>query len=313
MRRSIMVCATKQHTGKTSISLGLIEAARKMGRVGYMKPVGQVWTEVPHSSGPPLRVDKDAAVAHRFFGLDDDLAHVSPVVLQRGFTKRFLDGDLPELSEAAVSRRLKDSFNTIAARNDLTIVEGTGHCGVGTVIGWSNARVAAILGCDVVLVANGGVGSTFDELSLNMLACRAEGASVAGIILNKVEPTKVDEITHYISLASARFGWDAPVLACVPYADKLPAKMSADDQAAVRAVVDAYAPHLGGCVTTLFGEAAADRTRARQQLLGQQSGRSATGLQALLDAYVISSKPGTATAASAGVASGMRACHSRHL
>ena len=50
----------------------------------------------------------------------------------------------------------------------------TGHCGVGSVLGWNNARVAATLGVDVVLVANGGIGSTFDDLALNVLACRAE-------------------------------------------------------------------------------------------------------------------------------------------
>ena len=47
-------------------------------------------------------------------------------------------------------------------------------------LGWNNARVAATLGVDVVLVANGGIGSTFDDLALNVLACRAEGARVAG-------------------------------------------------------------------------------------------------------------------------------------
>ena len=41
-------------------------------------------------------------------------------------------------------------------------------------LGWNNARVAATLGVDVVLVANGGIGSTFDDLALNVLACRAE-------------------------------------------------------------------------------------------------------------------------------------------
>ena len=63
---------------------------------------------------------------------------------------------------------------TLQAAHEFVVIEGTGHCGVGSVLGWNNARVAATLGVDVVLVANGGIGSTFDDLALNVLACRAE-------------------------------------------------------------------------------------------------------------------------------------------
>lgn len=38
---------------------------------------------------------------------------------------------------------------------------------MGSIIGLSNARVARELGLEIVLVANGGLGSTFDELELN--------------------------------------------------------------------------------------------------------------------------------------------------
>ena len=53
----------------------------------------------------------------------------------------------------------------LSAAHEFVVVEGTGHCGVGSVLGWNNARVAATLGVDVVLVANGGIGSTFDDLA----------------------------------------------------------------------------------------------------------------------------------------------------
>ena len=77
--------------------------------VGYMKPVGQEWVEV-HSEGAGegsvLRVDKDAALAYQFFGLKDPLQSVSPVVIGRGDTKAFLDGDMPSLSDDAMRARL---------------------------------------------------------------------------------------------------------------------------------------------------------------------------------------------------------------
>jgi hypothetical protein len=48
-----------------------------------------------------------------------------------------------------------------------SITHHTGHVGVGSIVGLSNARVAQELGLGMVLVANGGLGSAFDELELN--------------------------------------------------------------------------------------------------------------------------------------------------
>ncbi len=43
-------------------------------------------------------------------------------------------------------------------------MEGTGHCAVGSVVGVNNAQVAGMLGASMILIANGGLGSAFDEL-----------------------------------------------------------------------------------------------------------------------------------------------------
>jgi len=67
---------------------------------------------------------------------------------------------------------IKDGFDAIKTANDFVVVEGTGHVGVGSIIGLSNARVAKELGVDMVLVANGGIGSCFDELELNRQVSR---------------------------------------------------------------------------------------------------------------------------------------------
>jgi len=217
-----MVCATKQHTGKTSVALAMLHSLRKKSRgsVGYMKPVGQQWVEAIEG-GVAHRMDKDAAVAKAFFRLTDSAASISPVVIGQGDTKAFLDDAAPALEDTALTTKLQAAFPTLCSTNDFVVVEGTGHCAVGSVLGWSNARVAAALGIEIVLVANGGIGSTFDELALNMMACRAENARVLGIVINKCAPHKVDEVTRYLQLASDRFGWNVPILGCVPYAADL--------------------------------------------------------------------------------------------
>lgn len=50
----------------------------------------------------------------------------------------------------------------------------------------SNADVASLLGLDVLLVANGGLGSTYDVLTLNQNLCNARNVKVRAVLLNKV-------------------------------------------------------------------------------------------------------------------------------
>lgn len=57
---------------------------------------------------------------------------------------------------------------------------------VGSIVGMSNADVASLLGLDVLLVANGGLGSTYDVLTLNQNLCHARGVRVCAVLLNKV-------------------------------------------------------------------------------------------------------------------------------
>ena len=42
--------------------------------------------------------------------------------------------------------------------SDVVVVEGTGHCAVGSIVGMNNAKVASLIGADMVLIANGGLG-----------------------------------------------------------------------------------------------------------------------------------------------------------
>ena len=73
------------------------------------------------------------------------------------------------------------------ANRDILLIEGTGHAGVGAVIGLSNAAVAAMLGAPAVIVSEGGVGRPIDEIVLNASLFARHGVKVAGAIVNKVD------------------------------------------------------------------------------------------------------------------------------
>lgn len=208
-RKAIFVAATGQNVGKTTICLGMIAALKKkFPRLGFMKPVGQQHEKVE----PGLLVDKDVVLFKEYFQLPSDYADMSPVIFPRGFTRDYLDG---KVEEQTLQKKIHASFDKISAANDFTIVEGTGHVGVGSIVNLNNASVAASLGLDVVIIAKGGLGSAFDELALNKGLCDRMGVNINGVILNRVLEDKKEMILSYFTRALKR--WSIPLIGCIPY------------------------------------------------------------------------------------------------
>lgn len=208
-KQAIFIAATGQNVGKTTTCLGLISGLRKrFSQVGFIKPVGQQHVTVKDG----LKVDKDVVLFHEVFQLNSLYEDMSPVIVPPGMTKKFLDG---ALSKDALRKKIINSFYRISSQHDFTIVEGTGHVGVGSIIDQNNAAVAAELGLDVVIISTGGLGSAFDELALNIEMCHANGLKIRGVILNRVLHDKRDMILDYFPRALAR--WNIPLIGCVPY------------------------------------------------------------------------------------------------
>ncbi len=208
-RKAIFIAATGQHVGKTTICLGLIAALKKyFPRLGFMKPVGQQHERVAGG----LRVDKDVILFKEFFNLSSHYADMSPVIFPSGFTRDYLDGKIDLIP---LKNRILSSFDKVTHESDFTIVEGTGHVGVGSIVDLNNADVASLLGVDVVLIAKGGVGSAFDELSLNKFLCDQKGVTIRGVILNRVYPEKRAMVEHYMTKALKQ--WGIPLIGCLPF------------------------------------------------------------------------------------------------
>lgn len=210
---NLFIAATAQDVGKTTTCLGLMHGLqRRFDSVGFCKPVGQRHVEVKTG----VHVDKDVRLFHELFGLCDAWEEMSPVIIPKGFTRDYLDG---KVDASHLKQRIVEGYSHIAERHTFTLVEGTGHAGVGSVVDLSNAAVAALLGLDVVMVAPGGVGLTIDLLSLNLNLFQSLGVKVHGVILNRVHATKREMVLEYVSKALKR--WDLPLLGAIPYCDLL--------------------------------------------------------------------------------------------
>jgi BioD-like phosphotransacetylase family protein len=214
-KRPIYVAATKQHVGKTSTSLALMSGLQKrFDAVGFMKPVGQVYLPVWEDDlGREIQADKDVVVMRQHFGLDPlPYRYMSPVLIPKGYTRNYLDG---KISEDKHEELVREAYENVARSSDVVLCEGTGHAAVGSIVGASNARVASWLGAEMVLVANGGLGSAFDELELNHVLCQHHNVPIAGVIINKVHRDKYEQTKHYIEKALDKH-WGVPLLGCIP-------------------------------------------------------------------------------------------------
>src|ERR687895_738037 len=205
--RQLYLAATGMNRGKTTVALGLLAALIDRGlNTGFIKPVGQRYAIV---DGEPA--DEDAILMRSALGLPDQLAHMSPVHIPRGFTRAYIRGDVVDDLPA----RIRAAHAQVAAGREVVLVEGTGHAGVGAVVGLSNAQVARMLRAPVAIVAEAGVGRPIDEIVLNRALFARHGVEVVGAIVNKVDADAHPSLPDVLRDGLARHGIE--LLGMLPY------------------------------------------------------------------------------------------------
>jgi BioD-like phosphotransacetylase family protein len=203
----VFIAATRQNDGKTTTALGLFSALKqRIGRIGFIKPIGQRFIDVEGK-----RIDEDSVLIDHTFNVHTPIEAMSPIAVEPDFTRKYIEHPNPEF----FVRRIQNSFDRAAWEKEFVIIEGTGHAGVGSVFDLSNARVAKLLHSKVVLVTEGGIGRPIDELALNKALFDKEGVELAGVVLNKVLPEKFDQITDFARRGLARLGID--LLGSIPH------------------------------------------------------------------------------------------------
>jgi BioD-like phosphotransacetylase family protein len=205
--RQVYLAATGMNRGKTTFALGLYAALADRGlNVGFIKPVGQRYEVV---DGIPA--DEDAILLRAVFGVPDPLDAMSPVHIPRGFTKAFIAGEVVE----DLPNRIVNAYRRIVENRDVVLIEGTGHAGVGSVIGLSNADVAKMLGAPALIVSEAGVGRPIDEIVLNRALFARHGVEVIGAVINKVDAEAQPSLPDTLRRGLARHGIE--LLGTLPY------------------------------------------------------------------------------------------------
>jgi len=205
--RKIFIAATKQNDGKTTVSLGIIKNLQeKFGKVGFIKPIGQRYLE---EEG--LKIDEDSILIEEVCGIKSGLKDMSPIAVEKGFTEKYI----MKPDKKNITGQIQNAFRRVSKKQELVVIEGTGHAGVGSVFDHSNASVARLLGSKVIIISSGGVGRPIDEIILNKALFEKEGVKVLGVIVNKVLPDKFDKINRLVRKGLERKGID--VLGVLPF------------------------------------------------------------------------------------------------
>jgi hypothetical protein len=172
----------------------------------FSKPVGQRYAMIDE-----VPADEDAILMRELFHLDDALVDMSPVHIPRGFTKAFIRGEVVE----DLAAKIDVAHRHLAASHDALIIEGTGHAGVGAVVGLSNADVAARMRAPVIIVSEGGVGRPIDEIVLNQALFARRGVPLVGAVINKVDVAADPSLPDVLRQGLALHGIE--LLGILPY------------------------------------------------------------------------------------------------
>ncbi|MCK5197320.1 MAG: AAA family ATPase, partial [Spirochaetales bacterium] len=194
----IYISGAHQHSGKTVTSIGLLSLLSNIyptEQLGYIKPAGQHVIKLEDGT----TIDKDAQIIERFSEIPAlDMKIISPVQFTPSFTREYLDSDDQEKINRSLTESISNAMIYLKDKRYI-IAEGTGHPGVGSIVGLSNAGVSNLLGADIIYIADGGIGRTIDNMEVDLSFFRYRGCRLKGIIFNKVMEEKIPTMKKYVT------------------------------------------------------------------------------------------------------------------
>ncbi|WP_028586219.1 phosphotransacetylase family protein [Desulfocurvus vexinensis] len=198
----IYIGSTAGFSGKNMVVMGLGLKLQKDGfKVGYMKPVGAMPTEVEGTAW-----DEDAYFVQNILGLSEPAGDVTPVLVTQDFKVKAFSGQCGDLMGG-----IRDAYAKIAQGNDVTIVAGSGSMYSGKYCNVDAITVVRELGLKAVVIDR-----FHDELKYDYLMVMKEalGDALLGVVLNDIPPTFMDEVETMLRPCLERLG--VRVLGVIP-------------------------------------------------------------------------------------------------
>jgi len=174
--KSILVGSSESYSGKSAVCLGIgIYFVEKGYRVGYMKPLGNLITEVKG-----VMTDGDAYRAKVALKLKDSLEDMSPVLLTQD-----LMHDTLNRKQKNLKTKIKKSFSKLSRNKDIMILEGAGDVGGGSMFGLSSVELAKLTKSKIVLISKYDSEYVVDRI-LSDVKIIGDNKILVGVIINDV-------------------------------------------------------------------------------------------------------------------------------
>ena len=174
MANSLYIAGIEPRSGKSVVALGVMELiSRRVRKIGYFRPI------IPSLTTPDNNIE---LIRYRYniqgnyeemYGCAHDEARVMSV----------------EESPEALLKRIIAKYKALEKKSQFVLCEGTDFSGVSSAFEFQfNARVAANLGCPILVLLNGRK-KTIDEImaAIDMAhdSFKTEGCSIVATIVNR--------------------------------------------------------------------------------------------------------------------------------
>ncbi|PIB27967.1 phosphate acetyltransferase [Maribacter sp. 4G9] len=186
MSKAIYIATTEPNSGKSIVSLGLMQLLLgKAAKVGFFRPI------IDDFEKGTMDSHIHTIITH--FELDLEFKDAYAYTRSEVVKQKNLDRDDEILGQ------IIHKYKAIEDRFDFILVEGTDFSGEGAIIEWDiNVLVAKNLGIPTVIIASG-TGKTLEELIGNLFMAydsfKEKGVEVLLTVANKVEPKNIDIVT----------------------------------------------------------------------------------------------------------------------
>lgn len=186
--RGLFITGTSTGVGKTAVAAGLAWALRKRKvNVGVMKP----FATANRAFSKKYR-SQDTAMLAKAAGVGDPDSDLNPFFYSLAASP-LVASQLKREPPASIEKALQ-TLQNLAKKHDFMIVEGIGGIMVPLTENESVADFAKRTGLPVVIVSTPVLG-TLNHTLLTVMACKAFGINVRGIIINKMpkKPSIVEQ------------------------------------------------------------------------------------------------------------------------
>ena len=185
MIRSIFITSAEPYSGKTLVAIGLFEAIlRKTKKVAFFKPIIR--------DTATFEKDKNIEIILDRYGLKQTY-NDSFVFYGKEAQNLIGQGKQDELLDAVIKK-----YKILEENNDFVVCEGSDYIGEGSFFEFDiNALIAKNLGLPIFIIGQGlgrQINEILNPIKLAIDAFRHQDSKIIGILVNRVQPARREEI-----------------------------------------------------------------------------------------------------------------------